>query len=146
LSASLKNTHRNTRIRVGPQNIAQQSGIRDIARTINVGNLFHLRKLRTESSVHANDFVVNDSGARQTIEGVAKLLPHFDRVAASAFVVKAVNTIDTGALVVSAEEEKVFGVLDFVGKQEADNFQRLFPAIHVVSEEQVICLQVMKIK
>jgi len=90
--------------------------------------------------VHANDFVVNDGGTGQTVEGVAKLLPHFDRVAATALIVKAVNAVDAGALVVSAEEEEIFGVLDFVSKEETDDFERLFAAIHVVSEEEIVCL------
>jgi len=35
--------------------------------------------------------------------------------------------------VVAAEDIKVLGVLDFVGEEEADGFQGLFAAVHVVA-------------
>ena len=73
--------------------------------------------------MHADNLVVNDGTARQTVKGIAKLLPHLDRESATAFVIKAINAINSGALVVSAQEKKVFRVLDLVGKQEADNFE-----------------------
>lgn len=73
--------------------------------------------------MHANDLIVNDSGAGQAVEGVAKLFPHFDREATTAFVVKAVNSIYPGALVVAAQQEEVFGVLDLVGKEQTNYFE-----------------------
>ena len=52
--------------------------------------------------MHANDLIVNDSRARQAIKSVAELLPHFDRVAATTLIVKAVDSVDSSALVVSS--------------------------------------------
>lgn len=66
--------------------------------------------------MHANDLVVNDGRAGQAIERVAELLPHFYGKASAAFVVKAINAIDSGAFVISAQEKEIFGVLDFVRK------------------------------
>ena len=66
--------------------------------------------------MHTNDLIVNDRSARQTIKSVAKLFPHFDGKATAALVVKAVDAVDTSALVVAAQEKEVFGVLDFVSK------------------------------
>ena len=83
--------------------------------------------------MHANDFVINDGCAGQAIEGVAELLPHFDGKASTAFVIKAINAIDSGAFVVSAQEKEIFGVLDFVSKEEANDFNGLFAAIDVVA-------------
>lgn len=39
---------------------------------------------------------------------------------------------------VAAQNEEVFGILDFVGEQEADGFEALFAAIHIVAEEEVV--------
>jgi hypothetical protein len=36
-------------------------------------------------------------------------------------VVETVDPVDTGTLVISSENEKVFGVLDLVGEQQADS-------------------------
>lgn len=66
--------------------------------------------------MHADDLVVNDGGTREAIEGVAELLPHFDRVPTSALVVESVDAVDPSALVVASQQEEVFRVLDFIGE------------------------------
>lgn len=73
--------------------------------------------------MHANDLIVNDGTAGQTVEGIAKLLPHFDREPAATLIIKAINSIDARTFVIAAKQKKVLGILDFVGKQEADHFQ-----------------------
>lgn len=83
--------------------------------------------------MHTNDFVVNDGGAGETVEGVAKLLPHFNGKAATALIVESVDAIDPGTLVVSSKEKKVLRILDLVGKKQTHHFQRLFTAIDVVA-------------
>jgi hypothetical protein len=42
--------------------------------------------------------------------------------------------------VVSAEEKEVFGKSDLKGEQKADCFNALAASVHIVSEEEVICL------
>ena len=133
-------TYRNTGIGIGPQNVTQESRIGHVARARNVGNLFHLRKLRRESSVHTDNLIVNDGTAGQAVKGIAELLPHLDREATTALVVKAINAINAGALVVATEQKEIFGILDFVGKEETDNLERLFAAINVVSEKEIVGL------
>mmetsp|Transcript_33716 Transcript_33716/g.62322 ORF Transcript_33716/g.62322 Transcript_33716/m.62322 type:complete len:84 (+) Transcript_33716:563-814(+) len=83
--------------------------------------------------MHADDFVINDSTARKTIESVTEVFPQLDREAPATFVVKSIYAIDTRAFVVSAENEEVFWVLNFVSKKETHNLKRLLPAIDVVS-------------
>ena len=39
---------------------------------------------------------------------------------------------------VATEDEEVFRVLDLVGEEEADSFQRLLPTVHIVTEEEVV--------
>ena len=73
--------------------------------------------------MHTDNLIVNDGTAGQTVEGIAKLLPHFDREPTTALIVKPINPIDPSALMVSTQQEKVLGILDFVGKQQADYFQ-----------------------
>ena len=46
-------------------------------------------------------------------------------VARQTFVVEAVDAVDAGALVVAAQQEKVLGVFDLVGQQQANGLQRL---------------------
>jgi hypothetical protein len=54
------------------------------------------------------------------------------------FIVKPIYPVDASALVVPAEDKKVLRVLDFVRKQQANRLERLFPAIDVVAEEEVV--------
>ena len=41
---------------------------------------------------------------------------------------------------VAAEDEEVFGILDLEREQQADSFQALLAAIHIVAKEEVIRL------
>ncbi len=54
------------------------------------------------------------------------------------FIVESVYSVDAGALVVSAQKEKVFWIFDFIGEEEADGLERLFASVHVVSEKEVV--------
>jgi len=67
--------------------------------------------------MHRQDFVVDQGRNRQAVEAVRKHFPQSDGVTPFAFVVEAVNAINTCTLVVAAQEEKVLWVLDLVCKQ-----------------------------
>jgi len=54
------------------------------------------------------------------------------------FIVKSIDAVDAGTLVVAAQHEEVLRIFDLVRQQQAYRFQRLFTAVNVVSEEQVI--------
>lgn len=51
-----------------------------------------------------------------------------------------VYPIDAGALVVAAQQEEVLRIFDFVRQQQADRLQRLFAAVDVVAQEQIVGL------
>jgi hypothetical protein len=53
-------------------------------------------------------------------------------------VVETVNSVDAGRLMVSPQEEEVFGVEDLVCKKQADGFKRVLAAVHIVSEEEIV--------
>ncbi len=55
-------------------------------------------------------------------------------------VVKPVDSVNAGTLVVAAQQEEVLRVLDLVGEQQADGLQRLLAPVHVVPQEQVVAL------
>ena len=54
------------------------------------------------------------------------------------FFIKAIYSVDAGTLVVSSQKEEVLRVLDLVRQKEADCLKGLLPAIHVVSQEEVV--------
>lgn len=64
--------------------------------------------------MHAEDFFVNKCTNWQTVEDIRKDFPEFNRVAAFALIIKAINTINLRALVVASQQEEILGVLDLV--------------------------------
>lgn len=90
--------------------------------------------------MHGEDFFVNDGGDRQAVEAICESLPELDVVPSLALIVEPVYAVDRGAFVVTAQDEKVFGVLDLVGQQEADGLERLLATINVIAEEEVVGL------
>jgi len=111
-----------------------------VGRTHDTADLLHRVKIGTQTAVHGEDLLVDDSGDRQAVEAVGERLPQLDVVAPLALVVEAVDTVDGCALVVAAENEEVLRVLDLVREEQADCLQRLLATVHVVAEEQVVRL------
>lgn len=56
------------------------------------------------------------------------------------FVIEAVDSIDGGALMVSAQQEEVFWVLDFVSQQQTNGLQAL--SYHKKNKMRECCLAV----
>ena len=54
------------------------------------------------------------------------------------FVVEAVDAVYTRALVVSPQNEEVFGVFDLVSEEKANRLERLLATVDVVTEEEVV--------
>jgi hypothetical protein len=92
--------------------------------------------------MHADNLVVNNGRARQTVKGITKLFPYFDTEAATAFIVESIYAVDPCTLVISSKNKKVFGILDFVREEQGDNFNGLLTAIHIVAKEEIVRLQV----
>jgi hypothetical protein len=65
--------------------------------------------------VHGENLLVDDSGDGETVKAVCKGFPQLDVVPPFAFIVESVYTIDGGAFMVPAQDEKVLGILDLVG-------------------------------
>lgn len=90
--------------------------------------------------MHANNLIIDHSTTWQAVEGITKLFPHLDREAATAFIVKAINSVDSSTFMVTSQEEEVLRIFDFVGEQKTDNFKRLLSTINIVSEKQIVSL------
>jgi hypothetical protein len=98
-------------------------------------NLLHRVQIGAQTSVHREDLLVDDRSDGQTVEAVGERLPQLDIVPPLAFIVKTVDTVDGCAFVVTAENEKVLRVLNFVCQQQADGLKRLLATVDVIAEE-----------
>ena len=72
--------------RVGPQQIAQKTLIRNLNRPDNFHDLLKGLKFRTEATVHAEDFFVDDGGNGENVKNVGENFPHFQIIFSFAWI------------------------------------------------------------
>jgi len=65
--------------------------------------------------MHTKNFLVDESHNRQTVKAVSEGLPESNVVTTLALFIEAIDSVDTGTLVIAAKHEEVLRVLDFVG-------------------------------
>ena len=126
---------------IGPKQITEQSSVRHVRRADNTTDLIHVLQIGGQTSMHAENLLINDGSNGEAVEAVRKRLPELHVVATLALIVETVDTIDASAFVVTAKDEEVLGVLDFVGQQQTDRFERLLSSIDVISQKQVVGLR-----
>lgn len=64
--------------------------------------------------MHGENLLIDDGRNRQAVEAVGECLPKFDVIPPLALIIEAIDTVDRRALVVTAKDEEVFGILDLV--------------------------------
>jgi len=56
------------------------------------------------------------------------------------FIIESVDSIDTCTFMVATKNEKVLRVFNLVSEEKTYRFKRLFAPIHIIAQEQIICL------
>jgi hypothetical protein len=64
--------------------------------------------------MHSKNLLIDDGGDGKTVETIGEGFPQLDVISSFTFIVESVYTVDGGAFVVSAQNEKVFGIFDLV--------------------------------
>jgi len=129
---------RDVLVGIRPEEVAQEARLGHVGRPHHPPDLVHRLEVGRKAAMHAQNLFVDDGRDRQAVEAVGKRLPELDVIPPLALVVEAVDAVDRGALVVAAEDEEVFGVLDLVREQETDGLERLLAAVDVVTKEEVV--------
>ena len=88
----------------------------------------------------AEYLLVHDGCYRQAVKTVCERFPQLNVVSSFTLIIKSIDPIDAGTLVVSSEKKEVLRILDFVGQQEADRLQGLLAPVHIVPEKQIVAL------
>jgi len=127
-------------VRVRPKEITEQTCIWHISWAYNTLHLVKACQFWAEATMCAEDFLVDHGSTREAVEAISESLPEFDAKPALALIIKPVDTINRGTLVVASKNEEIFRVLDFVRHQQTDGFQRLLSPINIVTKENVIRL------
>lgn len=123
---------------IRPKQVAKKSRVGHVSGPHNVFDLVKILQFRAQTSVHAENFLVDESGDGQTVEHVTEDTPKSNRVSTFALVIEAVNTIDLGTLVIATEQKEVLWVLNFVAEEKADRLNGLSSTVNVISEEEVV--------
>jgi len=66
--------------------------------------------------MHTDDFVINNSRTREAVKSITECLPQLDTETTTTLVIESVDSVDSGTLVISSKDEKVFRVLDLISK------------------------------
>ena len=101
---------------IRPEQVAEEALVGHIRGAHDAADLLHRLQVRAETAVAADDLLVDDGRYGQAVEAVGERLPELNVVAALALVIKAIDPVDGGALVVTTQEEKVLWVLDLVSQ------------------------------
>jgi hypothetical protein len=101
-------------------------------------DLLHGVQIRAQAAMHGKDLFIDDGSNGQTVEAIRECLPQLDVVPPLAFVIKPIDTVDRGTLMIPTKDEEVLGILDLVCKQEADCLKRLLASVDIISEEEVV--------
>lgn len=125
-------------VRVGPEEVAEEALVGHIDWALDLGNPVKAVEVGGEATVHAKDLLIDEGGNREAVEAIGEELPKAHTEAALALVIKAIDAVDGGALVVSPQQEEVVRELDLVGHQQADGLDALLATVHVVTEEEVV--------
>ena len=72
--------------------------------------------------MHAKDLLINDRTHWQTVENVRKDFPELDGVSSFTFVIKTVDAVNLGTLVIASQQEKIFWELNLVAEQQGNCF------------------------
>jgi len=127
-------------LRVTPKQVAEQAVLRHFCRAGNLLELSHSDKLGRKSTVHTENFVIDEGRNRHTVEHILEFLPEANRIPTFAFVVESVDPVDLTALVVAAKQEEVFLEFDLVRKKKNYCLKGLLSAVDVISQEKVVGL------
>ena len=64
--------------------------------------------------MHAENFLIDQSSHRQSIENITENLPKSDGVSPLTLVIESINTVDLSTLVIASQKEEVLLKLDLV--------------------------------
>jgi hypothetical protein len=86
-----------------------------------------------KTAVDAKDLACNNRGNGKRVEGINKSFPDLNVTSSFAFIVKAVDSGNVCAFVISAEKEEILRIFEFVAQEKQNGLQRLLPSIYVVA-------------
>lgn len=95
-----------------------------------------------ETSVEAEDLVVNKGSKREVVEEVGEVFPYVCvTVFSKALIVKAVDLCDLARFVVATEDCDALGVSNFESNEQCHGLDRVITSINVVACMKLLVLE-----
>ena len=106
---------------------------------VNGSDFIECRDGRRKTSMHAENFVIDDSCEGEVVENFSTVAPDVDRaVLAEAFIVESVNLGDLTRLVVTSDQSDTLWVADLKCQQKKERLDRVVATINEITHEEVV--------
>lgn len=121
-------------IGVRPQEVAHGTFVRNFLDSVKGSDIVECVDARGETSVEAEDLVVDESGERKVVEKIGEVFPHVRiSVLSEAFIVEAVHLGDLTRLVVATKDGNPLWVSDFQGHKKGHCLDGVVSTVNVVA-------------
>ncbi len=112
--------------------------MRDFHFSINGSHLINCLNLRRKPSMNTHNLILNQSSQRQVVKGFVKILPwSWTSILFHNFVIETVYSSNLPRLMISPEQNDVFGVFELVTEKEFNGLNRVVPTVYKVSDKNV---------
>ena len=86
-----------------------------------------------ETSVEAEDLVVNEGGKREIIEQIGKELPNIGiAVFSEALIIESINLRDLARLVITAEDRNTRWITYLESHEQSDSLHRIVSSVYII--------------
>jgi hypothetical protein len=94
-----------------------------------------------ETSVQAEDLVIDQGGEGEVVEEIGEVLPYI-RIAvfSETFIVEPIDLCDLTGFMVATEDGDALGISDFQGYEEGDGLNGVVPSINIIALSHVSIL------
>jgi hypothetical protein len=130
----------NVLVWICPEEVANHSCVWHISGTNKTSDLVEVGDFWRKTSMHAHDFLVNESTYWHAVEDVTESLPHLDIVSSLTLVIETVDSSNGSTFVVASELEEVLWVLCLVREHQRDGLETLLATVHIVAQEDVVAV------
>jgi hypothetical protein len=92
-----------------------------------------------ETSVEAEDLVVDQGSEGKVVEEIGEVLPYVGiAVFSKALIIKPIDLCDLAGLVVATEDGDALRISNFQSHKESDGFNGIVTSINIIAHEQII--------
>jgi len=89
-----------------------------------------------ETSVEAEDLVVDEGGKGEVVEEIGEVLPYVGvAILSEAFIIEPIDLCDLAGFMVATKDGDALRISDFEGNEESDGFNGIVASINIIAHE-----------